>query len=271
MGLRSNARAISAGPEAAMAPAMPRPPPPASVPTATLGHEGDELTFGAPFREWDSGPMPTAGTTSRELGEGLAAIARAAYARGWALGTSGNFSAVLEAQPLRLLVTPSGADKGALRAEQMVSVDGAGRPEGGGAPSAETSLHLAIVRGCGARAVSHTHSVWSTLLSEQAAAEGGLAIEGYEMLKGLSGVATHVHREWLPVIENSQEWAAEARGVEALLRRHPAAHGLLIRRHGLYTWGRDLDELKRHLEVLEFLLEVVGRARTGDGGEPWRS
>jgi len=31
MGLRSNARAISAGPEAAMAPAMPRPPQPASA------------------------------------------------------------------------------------------------------------------------------------------------------------------------------------------------------------------------------------------------
>ena len=44
-------------------------------------------------------------------------------------------------------------------------------------------------------------------------------------------------------------------------------HGLLIRRHGLYTWGRDLDELKRHLEVLEFLLEVVGRSRDGDGGQ----
>jgi methylthioribulose-1-phosphate dehydratase len=139
-----------------------------------------------------------------------------------------------------------------------------------GRPSAETSLHLAIVRARGAGAVSHTHSVWSTVLSDAAAEKGGLAIEGYEMLKGLQGVTTHAHREWVPQIDNTQDWAAEAPRVEELLRRQSDAHGLLIRRHGLYTWGRDLDELKRHVEILEFLLEVVGRSRN-DGGQPWRS
>ena len=34
--------------------------------------------------------------------------------------------------------------------------------------------------------------------------DGGLTIEGYEMLKGLAGVKTHEHREWLPILENSQ-------------------------------------------------------------------
>jgi ribulose-5-phosphate 4-epimerase/fuculose-1-phosphate aldolase len=34
----------------------------------------------------------------------------------------------------------------------------------------------------------------------------------------------------------------------------------------LYTWGRDLAEAKRHVEVLEFLLEVTGRKR-GHHGE----
>jgi methylthioribulose-1-phosphate dehydratase len=219
--------------------------------------------------------MPAAVETAQERAEKLAELARGAYARGWALGTSGNFSAVAAAEPLRLLITPSGVDKGAVRGEHLVEVDAGGRMVGGsgaagGRPSAETSLHLAIVRARGARAVSHTHSVWSTLLSDTAAAAGGLAIEGYEMLKGLQGVATHAHREWLPIIDNSQDWAAEAPRVEELLARHPESHGLLIRRHGLYTWGSDLDELKRHLEVLEFLLEVVGR-RGEDGGQPWRS
>jgi methylthioribulose-1-phosphate dehydratase len=157
----------------------------------------------------------------------------------------------------------------------MVEVDGDGRMVGGpgaarGRPSAETSLHVAIVRARAAGAVSHTHSVWSTMLSDAAAEKGGLAIEGYEMLKGLQGVTTHAHREWVPLIENTQDWVGEAPRVEELLRRHPDAHGLLIRRHGLYTWGRDLDELKRHVEIFEFLLEVVGRSRE-QGGQPWRS
>jgi len=209
---------------------------------------------------------------TRDTAERLAGIVRGAYARGWTLGTSGNFSAVVGTEPLKLLITPSGADKGALAGDQMITIDDQGRATAGdGRPSAETSLHLAIVRACGARAVSHTHSVWSTLLSDAAAAEGGLAIEGYEMLKGLRGVTTHAHREWLPVIENTQDWAAEAPRVESLLRGQSHTHGLLIRRHGLYTWGGDLDEMKRHLEILEFLLEVVGRSRDGQGGHTWRS
>jgi methylthioribulose-1-phosphate dehydratase len=213
--------------------------------------------------------MAEPAVTARPIADRLASLVRGVYGRGWTLGTSGNFSAVVEEAPLRLVITPSGADKGEVQGGDLVVIDEGGRAVGGrGRPSAETALHLAIVRAAGARAVSHTHSVWSTLLSEAAAGEGGLAIEGYEMLKGLSGVTTHAHREWLPVIENTQDWAAEAGRVESLLRARPETHGFLIRRHGLYTWGRDLDELKRHLEILEFLLEVVGRGRALEGRPP---
>jgi methylthioribulose-1-phosphate dehydratase len=81
------------------------------------------------------------------------------------------------------------------------------------------------------------------------------------MLKGLEGVATHEHYEWLPILENTQDWAAAAPQVEATLTQQPTAHGFLIRRHGLYTWGRDLAEAKRQVETLEFLFEVIGRKR----------
>ena len=216
--------------------------------------------------------MTSPESATRDIADRLAGIVRHAYQRGWTLGTSGNFSAVVQAEPLRLVITPSGADKGTVAGDQMVTIDAQGlATDGASKPSAETSIHLAIVRARGARAISHTHSVWSTLLSDAASTDGGLAIEGYEMLKGLSGVTTHAHREWLPVIENTQDWAAEAPRVESLLRGQAHTHGLLIRRHGLYTWGRDLDEMKRHLEILEFLLEVVGRSRDGYGGQTWRS
>src|SRR5437773_1784297 len=85
--------------------------------------------------------------------------------------------------------------------------------------------------------------------------------EGYEMLKGLDGVSTHQHREWLPIIENTQDWAIAAAELEQLLRANPKAHGFLIRRHGLYTWGRDLAAAKRQMEILEFLFEAMGRKR----------
>ncbi len=205
--------------------------------------------------------------SSPRLANALAQAGRAFYARGWALGTSGNFSAVLGRQPLRLLITPSGLDKAALNARHFLEIDGdCNVLRGSRKPSAEALLHLAVARVRRAGAILHTHSVWSTLLSDLHAAEGGLAISGYEMLKGLEGVKTHEHREWLPIVENSQDIPALAASIEAVLRSHPDSHGFLLRAHGLYTWGEDVAQARRHVEILEFLLEVLGRRESGEVG-----
>jgi methylthioribulose-1-phosphate dehydratase len=199
--------------------------------------------------------------TFPELARQLALIGRQFYARGWVLGTSGNFSAVVNQVPLRLAITASGVDKGTLSAGDIVEIDEQATVlVGSGRPSAESSLHLTIARVRGAGAVLHTHSIWSTILSD-AATNGGLAIEGYEMLKGLEGVESHEHREWLPVLDNTQDWIAAAPQVEAILTEQPKVHGFLIRGHGLYTWGRDLAIAQRQVEILEFLFEVIGRKR----------
>ncbi len=191
----------------------------------------------------------------------LADVGRSFYTRGWVLGTSGNFSTVVSSQPLRLAITGTGLDKGRLSGDQMVLVDESGKVlEGAVRPSAEVALHLAIAQTMDAGAVLHTHSIWSTVLAEFNHSRGGISIEGYEMLKGLSGIRTHEHREWLPILENSQDCNELARTIIKELNRHPQSHGFLIYRHGLYTWGTDLDEAKRHVEILEFLLEVLGRS-----------
>src|SRR5881296_3156133 len=191
----------------------------------------------------------------------LVNLARDFHRRGWALGTSGNFSTVVEREPLRLAITASSVDKGRLTPGQILEVDGGGRALNStpGKPSAETLLHIAIVETRGAGAVLHTHSVWSTVLSDYHTGHGGFFIEGYEMLKGLDGVATHEHREWLPILENSQDMKALAAETKQMLQESPRIHGFLIRRHGMYTWGKDLAEATRHVEILEFLLESVGR------------
>jgi len=196
-----------------------------------------------------------------EIASSLASIGKEFHVRGWVVGTSGNLSAVVDREPLRLAMTPSGVDKGLLRAEQILMIDESARVvnDHPGRPSDESPLHLRIVKERGAGAVLHTHSIWNTILSNLHAAEGGLAIEGYEMLKGLEGVRTHEHREWLPILENAQDFAALADGVGDTLKQHQDAHGFLLRRHGLYSWGKDLAQAKRHVEILEFLLETVGR------------
>lgn len=196
-----------------------------------------------------------------EIAAGLAAVAKAFHARGWLLGTSGNLSAVVEREPLRIAMSPSGVDKGELRPEQVLSIDENARIVGqdGGKPSDESLLHIRIVKERGAGAVLHTHSIWNTILSDIYAHVGGVRIEGYEMLKGLQGVGTHEHAEWLPIVENSQDMPALAETIGNTLREHRAAHGFLLRRHGLYSWGENLAQAKRHIEILEFLLETIGR------------
>jgi methylthioribulose-1-phosphate dehydratase len=137
----------------------------------------------------------------------------------------------------------------------------AGEPIPGepGRASAEAALHSRIVESTGAASVLHVHSVANTLLSEHFAAEGGFTLAGYEMLKGLQGIATHEASVFVPILANSQDIPRLATEVAALLAEHPGLHGFLLAGHGLYTWGSSLAEAKRHVEIFEFLFECVAR------------
>ena len=121
----------------------------------------------------------------------LAAVGRRFYARGWVLGTSGNFSAVLARRPCAWRSRRARSTKARCEPRTFCRSTNAAPPLGAarGTPSAETLLHLEIVRRRGAGAVLHTHSVWSTILSDAPADRGGLTIEGFEMLKGLTASA----------------------------------------------------------------------------------
>ncbi|MEZ5316388.1 MAG: methylthioribulose 1-phosphate dehydratase [Vicinamibacterales bacterium] len=204
-------------------------------------------------------PLPSA----REASAALARVGRHFHQRGWVFGTSGNFSVVRSRQPVRLAITASAAHKGELTARDILEIDAKGRvTRGRRPPSAETGVHLAIVAARRAGAVLHTHSIWSTILSERHRGRGGLAVRDLEMLKGLDGVTTHAHREWIPIVANTQDMPALARDITAVLAARPAAHAVLIAGHGLYTWGRTLAEAERHVEILEFLLELEGRRQS---------
>lgn len=230
----------------------------------------------------------------------------AIHQRGWCDGTGGNFSCVLKREPLQLLMAPSGVDKGRVQPQQLIVVgcDSQVR-RGSGRASAETLLHLAIVKETGAGAVLHTHSQSGTLLSqwswewaarsplgaqttkaaseiqeerdglqklqtrtgsrssqaeagsfEEAGGEDGVAyleVRNLEMLKGIAGISTHRSEVRIPVLANDQNLAQLSRRAAPHLGRAPA--GLLIAGHGLYAWGQELSKARRHLEILEFLLE----------------
>lgn len=193
------------------------------------------------------------------LSEAMAAIHR----RGWCDATGGNFSCTLSRDPLRLLMAPSGVDKGSVRPEDLIVVDGNGeRIHGSGKPSAETQLHLAIIRSRQAGAVLHTHSQAATLLSQHNAPQqdetsSHLEIDHLEMLKGLEGIHSHDCRISIPILANDQDLRRLSTNASPLLAEAP--YGLLIAGHGLYAWGEDLTQAIRHLECLEFLMEQKWR------------
>jgi methylthioribulose-1-phosphate dehydratase len=194
----------------------------------------------------------------KDAGERLCATARWCYTQGWVPATSGNFS-VRHGE--RILITASGLDKGTLTPEGLLETDSDGRVLAGtGKPSAESGLHLVLYRAHPtAGAILHVHTVWNTLLSGHFEAAGVATIEDYELLKGLSGVSTHTHREQVPILRNSQNYGELCTELEVALTRYPDAHGVLLSRHGLYTWGESVADARRHLEALEFLFEVEMR------------
>jgi methylthioribulose-1-phosphate dehydratase len=194
--------------------------------------------------------------------ESLCATARWCYTQGWVPATSGNFSVRVNE---RILITASGLDKGTLTTAGLLEVDGSGQVlSGAGRPSAETGLHLVLYRTRPqASAILHVHTVWNTLISARHAPRGYVPIEGYELLKGLSGVTSHAYIERVPILENSQDYEDLAAQLEMALEAHPHAHGVLLSRHGLYTWGQSVAEARRHLEALEFLFEVEERRLLG--------
>jgi methylthioribulose-1-phosphate dehydratase len=177
------------------------------------------------------------------------------HSRGWLLGTCGNLSIQLSRDPYRLLVTPSGQDKSRLTPHDLLLVNQQGlsqnRP---GKASEELGVHQEIYRLSQARAVYHVHSIANNLASRIWFETGFVTFEGVEMIKGIAGKTLH-DRIQLPIVANSQDMQQLARSVAGVVR--PDVPAVLVYQHGIYAWGKDPAEARRHLEIFEFLLEYA--------------
>ena len=177
------------------------------------------------------------------------------YNKGWSPATSSNYSARLDDS--HIAITVSGKHKGKLAAGDVMVVDLEGRPvQSQARSSAETRLHTVLYQVFpDIGAVLHTHSVKATVLSRLCSAKQPLVLEGYELQKAFSGVDTHESALTVPVFDNTQNIDALADQTAAWFREHPEQPGYLIRGHGLYTWGRTMEDCLRHVEAFEFLFE----------------
>jgi methylthioribulose-1-phosphate dehydratase len=120
-------------------------------------------------------------------------------------------------------------------------------------------------------AVLHVHSVAVVALTRRLRGAAEVVLRGYEMLKAFPGITTHEITIGIPVFENSQDVPALAREVaddtsQRLRSGKTQAPAYLIRGHGAYAWGRDLEEAERVIEGLEHLLSCeIEALRLGAG------
>ncbi|MDH7975371.1 methylthioribulose 1-phosphate dehydratase [Sphingomonas sp. AR_OL41] len=194
-----------------------------------------------------------AATTLAEARDAIVAVGRWLDAKGWAPATAGNYS--MRLADGSFAVTVSGKHKGRLTADDVMTVDAAGRSLDGRKPSAETALHLAIYRDFPeAGAVLHGHSPAAVGLSRAFPDAASYELRGHEMLKVLPGITTHDIAVALPIVDNSQDMAVIDAAIAPQLLAPGAIPAYLIRGHGLYGWGRDMAEAERVIEGIEWMI-----------------
>ena len=170
---------------------------------------------------------------------------RRLYAMGLIAGNEGNLS-VRDGQ--RLLVTPGGACKGYLSAEDVVVTDLEGRTAGGRA-SSEVLMHAAVYRARpDVRAVVHAHPPVAT----------GFAVAGVALDRPLLAEPV-VTLGPVPIVPFGTPSTGDlARQVEQAIGR---AHALLLANHGALTVGETLWRAWERMETLEQLARVALAAR----------
>ena len=188
-------------------------------------------------------------------------LCRQFYGLGWVSGTGGGVS-VREGG--RIWIAPSGVQKERMSADDIFVTDEEGRvvrapAREGLRLSACTPLFLNAYRLRNAGAVIHSHgmqAMLATLVFDRA-----LRVTHLEMMKGIAGLGYH-DELIVPIIENTAHECDLADAMAEAIQAHPTSHAVLVRRHGVYVWGRDWVAAKTHAECYHYLFEAAVRMHT---------
>jgi methylthioribulose-1-phosphate dehydratase len=193
--------------------------------------------------------------------EALALTAQNFCRKGWNPATSGNLSVLLSRIPFKLAITPTGINKSSLQSDQIVIVDENGtRIEGKGNPSSDIKLHLAVLKSKPEiNSVFHIHSIWNTLLSSENHPGDKVVLQQYELLKALRKNYSPSEKIYIPILQSQGDQDQLSKEFSRILKEDLDIHGILLKQHGLYSWGENLQSACQRVEALEFLFEVQAR------------
>lgn len=205
----------------------------------------------------------------------IADLSRQFYALGWATGTGGGISVRSGGS---VFMAPSGVQKERIAEEDIFELDMEGAvlsaPTNPALRVSEcSSLFYNAYRMRDAGAVLHSHGMNAmlvTLLYREV-----FECTEIEMIKGLAGHG-YYDRVQVPIIDNTARECDLADRMAAAMEAYPESHAVLVRRHGVYVWGRDWAHAKTQAECYHYLFEAAVRMRqlgleAGVGESPVRA
>ncbi|MFQ5701051.1 MAG: class II aldolase/adducin family protein [Acidobacteriota bacterium] len=175
-------------------------------------------------------------------------IGRRLYAKGFIAAADGNVSVRMDED--RILMTPSGRNKGRLSPEDLIVTDARGRKLYGRLePSSELPMHLAMYEARpDVQAVVHAHPPHSS----------GFAVAGLPMDQPLLSEVV-LTLGTVPLAEYATPTTPELAEAVRPLADHDA---ILLANHGALTVGGDVYEAYDRMETLEHSAHVYIVART---------
>lgn len=197
---------------------------------------------------------------SSEAASQIVAIAQILTRSGWLPATSGNLSVLIQREPMQMAVTASGVDKEFLSLDDILVVNEACEVLDADLvrkPSFETQIHSFIYQNTSAGCVLHVHTVFNNLVGEWANENSFLEIQSLELIKAL-GIWSEDASIQIPVIDNYADIEELVGEIATRFQNHPPKIPcVLIRAHGIYVWGTDWLEAKKHLQAFEFMFEYL--------------
>ena len=180
------------------------------------------------------------------------------YTQGWVSGTGGGIS-IREGD--KVYLAPSGVQKERIAEEDLYELDldenVLCKPASPGlTPSACQPLFFNAFRLRNAGAVIHSHAIDAMLVTllyrEQ------FECTQIEMIKGIEGHG-YYDRLVVPIIDNTAYERDLADSMARAIEAYPRSHAVLVRRHGVYIWGKDWVQAKTHAECYHYLFEIAVR------------
>jgi len=191
----------------------------------------------------------------------LATLVRVMNGLGHNPATSGNYSLRSKTSPEIALVSESGIDKSRFTEDNFLPLYYQTRTmhesvlHSNRKSSDETDIHLSLYQITDANCVLHSHMLDALLFADLFPGKSYAQMKGLELLKGFRNVKTHDLEINVPIFDNTQDIRALSELIKPAILSQENNYGLLLRGHGIYVWGKSVEEAKRHLEVFEYLFK----------------